>query len=327
MERKFISKLSKQSSLTLFMFILLLIIVTIISIIQPKFIDASNIRNVINQQSILIIVGVSITFLMITGNFDLSVGGIIGASGVMCAYFSQSVEQGGIGLPFWTAIVLAMMIAIGIGVINAVIVVRMGVASVIATLGTMSIARGIAYIFAKGSMVELGLPGEFRVFGTTDIGGFLSFPMLFMIIIVLIFLFIQAKTVFGQKIFYIGANRKAAHLSGIKVGKQISQLFILSGALAGFAGILLASKLGAGDCKVGQGYEFDAVVAVVLGGTSIQGGSGSVLGMVIGVFIIGILQNTLNLFGVAPDWQAIVKGIVIIVAILFQRGVINKLNS
>ena len=327
MERKLTSKLSKQSNLTLFMFILLLIIITIISIIQPKFIDASNIRNVINQQSILIIIGVSITFLMITGNFDLSVGGIIGASGVMCAYFSQSVAQGGLGLPFWTAIVLAMMIAIGIGVINAVIVVRMGVASVIATLGTMSIARGIAYIFAKGSMVELGLPGEFRVFGTADIGGFLSFPMLFMIIIVLIFLFIQAKTVFGQKIFYIGANRKAAQLSGVKVGKQISQLFILSGALAGFAGILLASKLGAGDCKVGQGYEFDAVVAVVLGGTSIQGGSGSVLGMVIGVFMIGILQNTLNLFGVAPDWQAIVKGIVIIVAILFQRGVINKLNS
>lgn len=244
MERKLKTKLGKQSSLTLFMFVLLLIIITLISIIQPKFMDASNIRNVINQQSILIIVGVSITFLMITGNFDLSVGGIIGASGVLCAYFCASVEQGGVGLPFWAAILLALLIAIGFGIANAVIVVKMGVASVIATLGTMSIARGIAYIFAKGSMVELGLPGEFRVFGTADIGGFLSFPMLFMIIIVLVFFFIQTKTVFGQKIYYIGANRKAAELSGINVGKQTSILYIISGALAGFAGILLASKLG-----------------------------------------------------------------------------------
>ncbi|MEI6101212.1 MAG: ABC transporter permease [Eubacteriales bacterium] len=319
MEKRLGNRLSKQGNLTLFMFILLMVIIVVVSIIQPKFLNTANIRNVINQQSILIMVGVTITFLLITGNFDLSVGGIIGASGVMCAFFCQSVSQGGAGFSFPVAIILALLIAVAIGAANAYIVVRLGVASVIATLGTMSIARGLAYIFAKGSMVELGLPADFRVFGSTDIGGFLSFPMLFMIITVLVFLFIQNKTVFGQRIYYIGANRKAALLSGIKVGRQISILYIISGALAGFAGILLASKLGAGDCKVGAGYEFDAVVAVVLGGTSILGGAGSVVGMVVGVFIIGILQNTMNLFGAAPDWQEIVKGIVIIAAILFQR--------
>ncbi len=320
-------KLGKQNYLTLWMFCLLAVLIAVIAIIQPKFGEITNIRNIINQQSILIIVSVCVTLLLITGNFDLSIGAVIGMSGVLCAYFCQSLTQGGLGMPFVVAIICAILLSVGIGAVNSFLVVKLGVASVIATLGTMSIARGIAYIFANGSMVELGLPADFRFFGTAEVGGFFSLPMIFMIIIVAIFVFVQSRTVFGQKIFFIGANRKAAELSGIKVNKQLTALYLMSGAFAGFAGVLLASKLGAGDCKVGVGYEFDSVVAVVLGGTSIQGGSGSVIGMVIGVFIIGVLQNALNLFGVAPDWQAIVKGVVIVVAVLFQRFAINRRNA
>lgn len=317
-------KLSKQSYLTFWMLGLFLILMAVISIFQPTFLTPGNLRNVINQNAVLVIASMTVTLLMITGNFDLSIGGVIGMGGVLCALFCQSVAQGGLGLPYALAFVMALLCTTCIGLLNGFLVVRLGVPSVIATLGTMSIARGIAYIGASGSMIELGVPQVFKIFGTTEIAGFFSLPMIFMIVIVLLFLFIQSKTIFGQKIYLIGANKKAAQLSGVKVGRQISGLFILSGLLSGLAGIMLASKLGAGDCKVGLEYEFNAVVAIILGGTSIAGGSGTVIGTVIGVFITGILANALNLFGVSPDWQSIVKGFVIVAAIMFQRFAMNR---
>jgi ribose/xylose/arabinose/galactoside ABC-type transport system permease subunit len=239
-------------------------------------------------------------------------------AGVLFALFCQPVNQGGAGLQFSVAMILALMAGAIIGAINAFLIVKLGVASVIATLGTMSIARGIAYIGANGSMVEVGLPLEFRLFSTTYIGPF-SLPVIFMIIIVLIFMFVQQKTSFGQRTYFIGANRTTAKLSGVKVGNIITALYIFSGVFAAFGGILLASKLGAGDSKVGAGYEFDAVVATVLGGTSIAGGEGSIIGMLIGAFIIGVMNNALNLLGTLPDWQSIAKGIIIVAAIMVQR--------
>ncbi|MDR1904511.1 MAG: ABC transporter permease [Treponema sp.] len=313
------NRLSKQNYLTLWMLGLLVVLIVVVSILQPAFLSPGNLRNVINQNVALIIISMAVTMLMTTGNFDVSVGGIIGMGGVLCAWFSQSTVQGGAGLPYGIAIVLALTAAAGLGLLNGLLVERVGVASIIVTLGTMSIARGIAYIGASGSMVTTGLPKVFRVFGVTEIAGFFSLPMIFMIIIVLAFLFVEARTVFGQRVYFIGANRNAAKLSGIKVGRQIITLFVISGFLSGFAGIILASKLGGGESKVGLSYEFDAVVATILGGTSVTGGSGTVIGTVIGVFIIGILSNALNLFGVGTDWQSIVKGLVIVAAILFQR--------
>jgi len=319
MEKAAGKHLTKQSRLTLIMLVVLAVIMAILTIIQPGFMNPTNLRNVIGQQSILVIVSIMVTLLMITGNFDVSIGSIIGASGVLCAYLCQPVELGGCGLPFTVAIILAVLVGLGIGALNALFVVKLGMASIVATLGTMSVARGIAYIFANGSMVEVGLPDAFRTFGRVEIAGFFNLPVIVMILLVIVFMFVQNKTIFGHEIFFIGANKKTAELSGVKVNKNIAILYMLSGLISGFAGVMLASKLGAGDCKVGSGYEFDAVVAVVLGGTSINGGSGSVIGMVVGVFIVGVLQNALNLYSAAPDWQEIVKGIVIIVAILLQR--------
>ncbi|TFG64045.1 MAG: ABC transporter permease [Spirochaetales bacterium] len=319
-------KLSRQTVLTLFMLGVLILLIIIVSIITPHFLEGTNLRNVITQMSILIIVGTSVTFLLITGNFDLSVGGVIGACGVLGAYFCQPFAQGGLGLPYGIAVILAVLIGGVIGAVNSFLVIKLGVASVIATLGTMSIARGIAYIFANGSMVEVGLPPVFRMFGTIYIGP-LSLTVICMLVILLLFIFLQNKTLFGQKIYYIGANKKTAIFSGLKVGKVTTILYITSGILAGLAGVILASKLGAGDSKVGAGYEFDALVAAVLGGTSIAGGAGSVIGMVVGAFIIGVLQNSLNLLGIAPDWQSIAKGLVIVAAILAQRFAMNRIKA
>ncbi len=325
MENKLRNKISNQTALTLWMLALLGVIMLVLAIAQPTFLTANNLRNVINQNALLIIASMAVTMLMITGNFDLSIGAVIAMSGVLCAWFCQAAAPyGGANLPYGVAVLLALLISAGIGLVNSFLVVKLGVASVIATLGTMSIARGIAYIGANGSMVELGVPSVFKVIGRAEVGSFFTLPTIIMIVVVLIFVFVEMRTVFGQRIFFIGANKKAAELSGIKVGKHISTLFVVSGVLSGFAGIMLASKLGAGDCKVGAGYEFDAVVAIILGGTSIAGGSGTVLGTVIGVFIIGILSNALNLFGAGTEWQAIVKGLAIVGAILFQRFATSK---
>jgi ribose transport system permease protein len=315
--------LSKQAILTLFMLGVLVVLVVVVSIVTPTFLDGSNIRNVITQQSILIIVASTVTLLMITGNFDLSVGGVIGMAGVLFALLNQPSIQGGAGLSMPVAMILALLSGAILGALNAFLVVKLGIASVIATIGTMSIARGIAYIGANGSMVEVGLPLEFRFFSTTYVGPF-SLPVIFMIIIVIIFIFISQKTTFGQRAYYIGANRATALLSGVRVGRITSILYVVSGLLAAFGGILLASKLGAGDSKVGTGYEFDAVVATVLGGTSIAGGEGSIIGMVVGAFIVGVLGNALNLLGVAPDWQGIAKGIVIVAAVMVQRLAVKR---
>ena len=315
---------SDQTQLTLWMLGLFGLLFIVLSVTNATFLTSGNIRNVINQNALLIIASMPVTMLLITGNFDLSIGGVIAMSGVLAAWFCQSLAQGGAGLPYWLAVILALAATTGIGWLNGFLTVRLGVASVIVTLGTMSIARGIAYVGAEGSMVELGVPNVFKYFGTAEIAGAFSLPMLFMIIIVLVFLFVESKTVFGLRLYMIGANAKAALISGMNVGKQINTLYILSGLISGFAGILLASRLGAGDCKVGSEYEFNAVVAIILGGTSIFGGRGTVVGTVIGVMIIGILSNALNMFGADTSWQPIIKGLVIVGAILFQRFAMSR---
>lgn len=317
--RSFGTKINKQSKMTLFM-LLFLIVLIFAAIWVPGFTNPENIRNVMAQMALLIIVGTAVTLLLITGNLDLSVGAVVAQSGVLYALFCQM----GVSVPLSMA--LGIFSGVLIGLINSFLVVRLGIVSVLATLGTMSIARGIAYIFANGSMVEIGLPPAFRVFQTTRIGPF-QIPDLVMVAVVILFVIIQAKTIFGQKVYYIGANPSTARLSGVSVGRMVTSLYTISGLLAGTCGVMLASKLGAGDCKVGAGYEFDAVVASVLGGTSISGGEGSILGMVVGMFILGVLNNALNLMGVIPYWQQIIKGIVLIVAILAQRQAMNRMKG
>jgi len=309
-------QLSEQGRLTLWMFGLLIIVLIVLAIVQPAFLTQGNLRNVVNQNAVLLMVSLSVTMLMITGNFDLSIGGVIGMGGVLAAWFCQSVGQGGAGLPYGVAFVLALLCCTGIGWLNGFLTMKLGVASVIATLGTMSIARGIAYIGASGSMVELGVPDVFKVIGRQDFGSFLTLPFLITVIMVLIFFFVETKTVFGQKIYLIGANMKAAQLSGVKVRKQINTLFILSGLISGLAGIILASKLGAGDCKVGLEYEFNAVVAIILGGTSILGGVGDMRGTVIATFIIAVLKSGLTVMNIPIDIQTIIQGIVLIISLI-----------
>jgi len=229
----------------------------------------------------------------------------------------------GLGLPVPAAMLLALAVCLGIGLLNALFVVKYRIASVIVTLGTMYIARGIARGVAQGAQRSLGLPSSFSDLGLSRLAG-ISVPVLIMILAVIIALIIEKGTGFGRRMFHIGANNTAALISGVKVNRQLVQLFAVSALMAGFTGIILASKFKQGSSYLADGYEFDALAATILGGTSIRGGSGSVIGLLIGVFIFGALSTTLNQLGLHPATQTMAKGVVLVIAVVAQQFIISR---
>ncbi len=323
--------LSSENFMNLVMFGVLIVVFIIASITVPTFFDLRGLLNILSQQSYLIIVAVGISFLLITGNFDLSVGGIAGSAGVLLAYFSQakatgssSVIANGLGLNFTVAVLLTLLICIIIGAVNAYFVVKMKIGSVIVTLGTMYITRGIAHVVAQGAQRNVGLPASFKVLGAFRIGGLINLPIIIMIIAVIVAYIVQKRTIFGRNLYYIGSNKITAKISGIKVEKHIAILYILSAVLAGIAGIILASRFNSGRSVGASGYEFDALVIALLGGMSITGAFGGVLNVLIGAFILGILSTSLNQLGLPPDIQIISKGVIITISILAQRWALTR---
>jgi ribose transport system permease protein len=325
-----IGKMSNESFIVLSMFGVLIIFFTAASLFVPRFFDIHTISNQLSQQAELIILSILVTFLIISGNFDLSVGGIVGLGAVLSAYFCQSPTGAGmelargLGMPYGAAIIAALICCMFIGAINAFFVTRLKVASIIVTLGTMSLARGIALIITQGSQRNAGLPYIFKKFGGFSLIGTINASVILMIILVIIALIIEKKTVFGRRTYYIGANPVAAKLSGIKVEKHISILYLSSSFLAGLIGVIMGSIHNAGISSLGEGFEFDALVITLLGGTSISGGFGSVMCAVVGAFILGIVSTSLNMLGLSPDIQTIVKGGITLIAILSQRFALDR---
>ncbi len=213
-----------------------------------------------------------------------------------------------------------------IGALNAFFIVRMKIASVIVTLGTMAVSRGIAMIIARGAQRNVGLPPVFKEIGQFTIIGTINLSVLIMLVMLAAAIVVEKRTIFGRRLYLIGANQTAARLSGIRAGEQVSRLYVLSAVLAGITGLIMASKFNSGSSVFGTGYEFDALVVTVLGGTSIFGGFGSVIGTVVGAFILGILSTSVNMLGYPPAIQMLVKGSVIIIAILAQRFALDRRN-
>jgi len=325
-----IEKMSNESFIVLSMFGVLIIFFTAASLFVPRFFDIHTISNQLSQQAELIILAIFVTFLLVSGNFDLSVGGIVGLGAVLSAYFCQSPTGAGmelargLGMPYGVAIIATLVCCMFIGAINAFFVTRLKVASIIVTLGTMSLARGIALIITQGSQRNAGLPYVFKKFGEFSLIGTINASVVLMIILVIIALIIEKKTVFGRRTYYIGANPIAAKLSGIKVEKHISILYLSSSFLAGLIGVIMGSIHNAGISSLGEGFEFDALVITLLGGTSIFGGFGSVMCAVVGAFILGIVSTSLNMLGLSPDIQTIVKGGITLIAILSQRFALDR---
>lgn len=328
-----IGKMSNQSFIVLCMFAVLVVFFVAASLFVPRFFNIHTVSNLLSQQAELIILAVFVTFLLISGNFDLSIGGIVGLGAALSAYFCQSRNEAGmelasgLGMPYGAAILLALLCCMVIGAINAFFVTRLKVASIIVTLGTMSLARGIALIVTQGSQRNSGLPYVFKKLGAFSLVGPVNASVILMVILVVFALVIEKKTVFGRRTYYIGANPVAAKLSGINVEKHVSILYLASSFFAGLVGVIMGSIHNAGISSLGGGFEFDALVIALLGGTSIFGGFGSVMCAVVGAFILGIVSTSLNMLGLSPDIQTIVKGAMTLIAILAQRFALDRRNT
>jgi ribose/xylose/arabinose/galactoside ABC-type transport system permease subunit len=230
-----------------------------------------------------------------------------------------------LGLPYVAAIGLALLCAMGIGAVNAFFIAHLKVPSIIVTLGTMMLARGAAQVITQGAQRNTSLPDAFGVLGYLGIPcTSIKLAVLVMIVLIIAAFIFEKKTVFGRRIYLIGANPEAARLSGINVERYLTALFIFSGLLAGITGVLLASEYKSGMSSRATGYEFDALVISLLGGVSIAGGFGSVLGMFVGAIILSVVTSSATGLLLSPDWQFTLKGIVTFLAILAQRFALDK---
>jgi ribose transport system permease protein len=327
----FVGSMSNETFISLFMVAVLIVLFAVACAFVPNFYLLQNMINLITNNWFIIILGIGVTFLLITGNFDLSVGGIIALTGVMSVYFcqgahvSQNALANGLGLPYGVAVTFALLCAVGIGAINAFFVARLKVPSIIITLGTMMLARGLAQVITKGAQRNTSLPDAFGVLGNMSIQGTsIKISVLIMIFLVVAAFVFEKMTVSGRRTYLIGANPVAARLSGIKVGRHLTSLYLISALLAGITGILLASEFKAGVSNRATGYEFDALVISLLGGVSIAGGFGSVLGMFVGAVILSVVTSAATGLLLSPDWQFTLKGIVTFLAILAQRFALDR---
>ncbi len=332
-ERKasFVSKLSDESFITFIMVGVLILLFGIACVFVPNFYQPQNMINMVTNNWYTIILGIGVTFLLITGNFDMSVGGVIALTGVLSVYFCQGVNvskntlANGLGMPYLVAVGLALLCAMGVGAVNAFFVAKLKVPSIIVTLGTMMLSRGIAQVITQGAQRNTSLPDAFGLLGSWSIPGTsIKLSVLVMIVLIIGAFIFEKRTVAGRRTYLIGANAEAARLSGIKVGKHLTTLFIFSSLLAGITGILLASEFKAGVSSRALGYEFNALVIALLGGVSIAGGFGSVLGMFVGAIILSVVTSSATGLLLSPDWQFTLKGIVTLIAILVQRFALDK---
>jgi ribose transport system permease protein len=300
---------------------IIIVIMIILTILSPKFLQVNNFVNILLQLAPLIIVASAANLLMITGNFDLTVGSVFAFSAIMHAYMTKH------GIPIQVSIILACIMAIVWGITNGVMVGILNVNPVIATMGTMYAARGFAYLVARwdgGANISAGLPPNFSDFGRTNVFGVIPIIIIFMVLAVVIFIFVEKKTVLGRFSFAIGGNISASKLSGIHIPGVIITLYSIVGLLAGLSGIIQVSRVGSAFPNLGTGMEFDVVVAIVLGGTSMLGGEGSTVGMILGALVVGLVANGLNLLNVPYFYQEITKGILLIVAVFINRVIRNR---
>lgn len=297
----------------------LIAIVIIISIIKPKFLSIDNIMNLLRQTSINGLLAIGMTFVVLTGGIDLSVGSIVGASGMFAALVAKSENN----LPWYVAALVGISVGLLLGILNGVIISYLKVPAFIATLGMLSIARGITYMASDARPVP-GLSEDFLKIGGGNIGP-IPIPVIILVIVLVICYILLYRHRYGRYVFATGGNALAARVSGIKVKKIVCSVYMISGLLAGLAGVILTSRVTSGLAQSGQNYETDAIAAAVIGGNSLAGGRGRLWGTVVGFLIIGVMNNGLDMMAVSSYWQLVIKGSIIIIAVMLDS--LNEAKS
>lgn len=290
----------------------LLILVALFAVTTQGFFTPNNALNVIRQMSILAIAAFGSSFIIFSGGLDLSIGSNAALSGVIAAMVARDTVA---FLPVEISWMIGVAVGALVGILNGFIIIRFRISPIITTLGTLTIARGFALLLTGGVSL-FGVPTSFQGLGRGFvIPGVVANPVAIMIVLLIAGWLLLKRTSFGLYVYSIGGNEEAARLSGVPVNRVKLLVYLIGGATAGLAGVVLASRLGSGQAASSQGLELDVITAIVLGGASISGGTGSIIGTFAGVLIISILENGMTLANIDPFYQQIVKGAALLLAV------------
>jgi len=285
----------------------------VLSLLSDRFLQVSNLVNVTRQASINGIVSVGMTMVILTGGIDLSVGSVLALSAVIGADLMKQ------GMPVFVAVLIALSIGAAMGAINGLMIARWRIPPFIATLGTLTVGRGLTLMYTQGQPVT-GLPESFRFLGAGSVGP-IPMPIIIAAITFILAYIMLTRTRTGEYIYMLGDNPTAARLAGINTNRTTILVYALAGLCAALAGLVLIARLDSAQPVIGIGYEFNAIAAVVVGGTSFAGGEGTLTGTLLGALLLETLNNGLNLMNVSSLWEQVVKGVVIAAALLFYKAI------
>jgi inositol transport system permease protein len=304
-------------------FLIFAVMVLVASMLSPAFVSSTNLINVVRQMSIVGLIALGVTGVIVSAGIDLSSGSVVGLTAVVAASLAQMPDYSaafypGLHLPFIVPVLAACVVGALVGLINGSLVAKARIPPFIATLGTYTAIRGAANLYTSGRPIS-NLTDEYNFIGQGDVYG-LPVPIIILVVMAVFTHILYAHTKFGKYIYAIGGNEQAARVSGINASRYKMLIYVYASFLAGLAGLVVSSRIGSGQPGLGVGYELDAIAAAVIGGTSLSaGGIGTVAGTIVGALIIGVLNNTLDLMNVSAFWQQIVKGCIIVGAVIIDQ--------
>ena len=287
----------------------------IISIVTPNFLSSNNLLNILRQSSIVGVIAIGTTFVIIGGGFDISVGSLLALTAAMSLKLQQV-------LPWYVVAALVLLAGAFFGLVNGLLTAKLHIVAIITTLGTMTILRGLTYLYTGGYPV-MGSSEEFKFIGSGYLGP-IPFPILIFLSMVALWQFILSKTTLGRYSCAVGGNKETSRLSGVPVDFYHIMTFVIGGFMAAMGGIIYAARLNSATPLAGQGYELDAIASCVIGGTSVSGGEGSIIGTMIGVLLLNVVNNMFNLLGIQVYIQYLIKGIIILTVVGFDSYTRNK---
>lgn len=290
----------------------IILIGIMMSFASSRFLSFNNLFNVLQQSAFIMILSLGMTFVLSTGGIDLSVGSVLAVSGGTTAWLLAHNSS------LIVAIIAGLAVGTAFGIVNGLIITKLRIVPFIATLAMMGIARGILYVWTNAIPFRSYMKNDFDFLGQGKIFG-VQFPIIIAVILFLIIVFIYRKTRFGQHILALGSNREAVSISGIKIDNLIIKTYALMGLIAAISGIVLASRMTTVHPEMGKGYELQAIAGVIIGGTRLSGGKGSMIGSMLGVIILFLIINAMNLLNINPYWENIVVGFIILIAVFVER--------
>ena len=289
--------------------------------LSPAFLTARNLLNIVRQISVMGLIAIGVTMVIITGGIDLSSGSVLALAAVVATSLAQRLDWAeikfpGLDVPVLVPIVAALVIGALCGLVNGSLIARFKIPPFIATLGMMTVARGFALIYSERPVS--GLKESYTYIGQGEPFG-IPVPIIILALVALAAHVLLNNTRFGRHIYALGGNEQAARISGINISRVKIGVYTIAGLLAGLSGLVLSSRIGSGQPGLGLGYELDAIASAVIGGTSLSGGIGTIWGTIVGALIIGVLNNGLDLLNVSAYWQTIVKGSIIVIAVIIDE--------